>query len=357
MVERPGPSVFSIAAHRGFADALVAGMVPRYETATSGLAKLTLILPSSRARQVVSEAFIRHYGASGRPGLIMPRMAVIGDLDLDESLGLLFDPLAAVNIPAAVDPVRRMFALAEILRTVMAKDAPDGPGLFRLARDMARTMDRLLIEDIAPEELVGERVLNLLGDLSIHWQRALRTFIAVQDAWLNRLREWNMVDAAQRRNHLFIHASKHWREQPPETPVVAAGVTGAAPALARLLRTVADLPGGAVVLPDFDLTMPQEAWDELGLAGRRDKPDDAPFGKKDGRYPSAISSQTAAEPDGRCPRRGARLASQGQGGRTATAQSRYRVPFSAARRQPRLGGSAFQETRPCRRADHADGRP
>jgi len=30
MAERAGPNVYSIAAHRGFADALVAGLIPRY---------------------------------------------------------------------------------------------------------------------------------------------------------------------------------------------------------------------------------------------------------------------------------------------------------------------------------------
>ena len=38
MADRPGPKVYSIAAHRGFADALVAGLVPRYADRELGLA-------------------------------------------------------------------------------------------------------------------------------------------------------------------------------------------------------------------------------------------------------------------------------------------------------------------------------
>ena len=68
------PQVYSIAAHRGFADALVAGLVPRYADAELGLARLTLLLPSGRAVRTVTEAFIRHSGS----GLLMPRMAVVG---------------------------------------------------------------------------------------------------------------------------------------------------------------------------------------------------------------------------------------------------------------------------------------
>ena len=37
MAERLGPNVFSIAAHRGFADALVAGLTPRYDERALGI--------------------------------------------------------------------------------------------------------------------------------------------------------------------------------------------------------------------------------------------------------------------------------------------------------------------------------
>ena len=54
-----------------------------------------------------------------------------------------------------------------------------------------------------------------------------------------------------------------WREQPPSTPVVAAGSTGSIPATAELLAVVAGLPAGAVVLPGLDLTMDAPSWDSL----------------------------------------------------------------------------------------------
>ena len=56
MVERQRPKVYSIAAHRGFADALVAGLVPRYSDPQFGLARLTLLVPSSRARRAIRAA-------------------------------------------------------------------------------------------------------------------------------------------------------------------------------------------------------------------------------------------------------------------------------------------------------------
>ena len=284
MAERPGPKVYSIAAHRGFADALVAGLVPRYREPGFGLARLTLLVPSTRARRTISEAFIRHFGANEEPGLLMPRMAVVGDLDLDEALGPLLDPLGAEDIPRAIDPMRRWLALAQLIaeqERVAGRQVPKGATLLRLARETAATMDRLLAEEIAPDDLLDPRVVDLDKDLAAHWQETLRLFAAVQQRWRFQLEEWGAVDAATRRNLLFRHAERRWKAQPPPTPIVAAGVTSAAPALADLLRVVSELPQGAVILPDLDLAMDDEVWEELGRAGAAPEPGAEPFARGD----------------------------------------------------------------------------
>ncbi len=284
MGEGRGPQVYSIAAHRGFADALVAGLVPRYREDGLGLARLTLLVPSSRAARTISEAFIRWCGENGEAGILMPRMVTIGDLDLDESLGALLDPLGASDIPPAVEPTRRLLEISRLVDEERSElDQPDLPGAarLRLASEIARTMDRLLVEEKTPEDLTGEPVLDMLGDLSEHWKNSLRLFARVQARWRARLDERGEVDAATRRNRLFDRAARRWRTSPPDTPIVAAGVTSASPALARLLRVIAGLPKGAVILPDLDLVLPDEAWEELGRAGSMPEPGGDVFGQKD----------------------------------------------------------------------------
>lgn len=284
MVEAKAPNIYSIAAHRGFADALVAGLVPRYADAEMGLARLTLLVPSSRAARTISEAFIRHAGETGKAGMLMPRMVAIGDLDLDEALGALLDPLGASDIPPAVEPTRRWLELAQLIeeeRQDLGDTPLPGAARLRLARELARTMDRLLVEEKTPDDLLGDPILDMLGNLSDHWKRSLRLFARVQERWRSRLDELGEVDAATRRNLLFNRATAKWKANTPETPIVAAGVTSASPALARMLRTVADLPNGAVILPDLDLKLSDEAWEELGKAGAAPEPGGEIFGSKD----------------------------------------------------------------------------
>ena len=278
VAEGAGLQVYSIAAHRGFADALVAGLVPRYREDDFGLARLTLLLPSRRTVRTVTEAFIRHCGE----GILLPRMAVVGDLDIDETLGPLLDPMGAgTGIPPAADPVRRWLRLAEILKLVEGDDARDGAALLRQAFDVGQTMDRLLVEGIAPNDLLSEHVVGVVGELANHWRDSTVAFLKAQEYWRAELESRGEVDPPARRNMLFDHAARCWKADPPTNPIVAAGVTSASPSLAGLLRVVSQLPRGAVILPDLDLSLDADVWESLGAAGMPKEAGDPPFAPDD----------------------------------------------------------------------------
>ncbi len=268
------PSVYSIAAHRGFADALVAGLIPRYREDRFGLARLTLLLPSRRTVRTVTEAFVR----ACEGGLLLPRMAVVGDLDIDETLGPLLDPIGAgADMPPACDPAFRLLRIARFLQEELGDKSPGEAGLLRQARSMVRSMDRLAVEDV---DLARLAELDF-GELAEHWQDSLHTFARVQARWTFELEARGEVDPPERRNRLLDHAAKSWREQPPAHPVVAAGVTSASPAVARLLRGIADLDEGSVILPDLDLAMSEEVWVALGSAGASAGEGEPPFARGD----------------------------------------------------------------------------
>ena len=273
----PRVSVYTIAAHRGFADALVAGLIPRYSEPDTGLARLTLLLPSRRAERTVTEAFVRALDG----GLLLPRIAVVGDLDLDETLGPLLDPLGAgAQIPPAADPVRRWLRLAELLRASLDGEMA-APSLLRLAFETGQTIDRLAIEGLDLQDLLEDRVAAIVGDLAEHWKTSTRAFAQVLAHWRAELAERGEVDPPERRNRLFAHAAERWRDTPPVHPIVAAGVTSASPALARLLAVVVGLPRGAVILPDLDLALELADWDALGDAGQPENAGDPRFGPDD----------------------------------------------------------------------------
>ncbi|VAW00271.1 FIG041266: ATP-dependent nuclease subunit B [hydrothermal vent metagenome] len=254
------PSIYNIAAHGGFADALAQGLIDRFGKDPFGLARGLIILPNNRARRAVHDAFVR----LSENGLLLPQMAVIGDLELDESIGTALDnEELALDILPAVDQFDRLLILARLIETERARQSEPILSIdaLRLAQEFARTMDQLTIEEIDLRDLVE---MEVEPQLSSHWQISLSFFRVIAEKWHEKLRKMERIDEASRRNILFDQIVLNWKEKPPEHFVVAAGITTSAPAIARFLKAIALLPGAMVVMPDLDLIMPDEEWDLLG---------------------------------------------------------------------------------------------
>jgi len=250
------PNVFSIPPHRGFADALAAGLIALHGKEKTGLARGIALVPNNRAARAITEAFVRRSGG----GLLLPRLVPVGDPELDERLGSALEPLGAAPVPPAIEPIERLFLLAGLIERHMPGTEP--AEALRLAEDLARTLDQLIVEDVPPERL--RAFAAELPDLSLHWQASLERLTVILDQWPRLLAERGRIDLADRRNRLLKALAQRWREAPPTGFVVAAGISTAAPAVAGLLRIVARLPEGRVVLPGLDGDMVQEEWDALG---------------------------------------------------------------------------------------------
>ncbi len=256
----PKPSIYNIAAHGGFADALAQGLIDRFGKDPFGLARGLIILPNNRARRAVHDAFVR----LSENGLLLPQMAVIGDLELDESIGIALDNgELALDILPAIDQFDRLLILARMIETERAKQGNPilSTDALRLAREFARTMDQLTVEEIGLRDLVE---MEVEPQLSSHWQTSLSFFRTIAEKWQVKLRKMERIDEASRRNVLFDQIVLNWKENPPEQFVVAAGITTSAPAIAIFLKAIALLPKAMVVMSDLDLIMPDEEWDLLG---------------------------------------------------------------------------------------------
>lgn len=255
MGEGRGLHLHSIPPHRAFADALAQGLIRRFGGDPMRLARGIVLVPTNRAKRAITDAFVR----ASAGGLLLPRLVAVGDPELDEAAGPFLDPADDADpVPPAVDPLQRRMILARLVQA--GKPEIDAAEAVRLAGDLGRTLDQLLVEQVDPRAMRDVAV----GELSDHWQRSLDLFEVVLGAWPKALERLGRIDLAERRNRLLERVARRWRDDPPDRFICAAGVTTSAPAVARLLRVVAGLPGGMVVFPGLDLTMGAAEWDMLG---------------------------------------------------------------------------------------------
>ncbi len=265
----PRPAVYTIPPHRAFADALAAGLLARFGSDKTALARGLLLVPNNRAARAITDAFVRRSDG----GLLLPRLIPVGDPELDERIGGALEPLGESDaIAPAISPVERLMLLARLVQQHMPGEI-DAAEALRLAQDLARTLDQLLIEQVEPARL--REFAAELPDLSLHWQKSLERLTIILEDWPRLLRERGSIDLTERRNRLLAAVARRWSAKPPPGFVIAAGITTTAPAVAGLLRVVARLPEGMVVLPGLDTEMPEAEWDALGphdpdpVTGRR----------------------------------------------------------------------------------------
>jgi ATP-dependent helicase/nuclease subunit B len=230
-----------------------------------------ILLPTRRAARALAEAFL-HVGG-GRP-MLLPRIIALGALD-EVPLALA----GALDLPPAVPEAERRAVLAKL---VLAAQRVSVEQAWALARELADLMDEAEPEDVDLPTALRRPVPDAYAR---HWE-ITRTFLAIAtEAFPAWLAEQGLMNPTARRIALLRAQAAAWTERPPTEPVWAAGFSSGPPAVAALLKVVARLPSGRVVLPwlapvaDPDETHPQDAPSRL-LAAMDVRPEEVtPWGE------------------------------------------------------------------------------
>jgi ATP-dependent helicase/nuclease subunit B len=252
----PGGRWFTIPAHRPFVDDLAAGLHAALAPGgPEALAEAVVLVPTRRGARALADGFVR---AAGGGAVLLPQIRAIGDLEEGEPP---FEPgNLALELAPAISPLRRRFELA---RLVAAHEAERGVSLDATAAlahgdALGELLDSLHIEECFDPDAVDALVE---GDLARHWERSARFLAVATRAWPRRLEELGLIDPSRRRVELLRLLAAQWEANPPTTPLIAAGSTGAAPSMVAVLGAVARAPQGCVVLPGLDPELADEAWD------------------------------------------------------------------------------------------------
>jgi ATP-dependent helicase/nuclease subunit B len=216
-----------------------------------------ILLPTRRAARSLAEAFLRMSG--GRP-LLLPRITALGALD-----GAPLTLARALDLPPSVEPARRLAALT---RLILAMRGTDGaPRTADRAWTLAAELSALMDEAERAEVDLAERLPDAADPAyAAHWAQTLKFLHIVTRAWPDWLAAQGLMNPSARQVALLDAQATAWEQDPPADRVLVAGTTGGIPAVARLLRVVADLPRGSVVLPGLDTDMADEVWAELNEA-------------------------------------------------------------------------------------------
>ena len=278
--------VFTVPAGRPFlaavATAILNGDLPAANGAAPdalALSDITLLLPTRRATRGMQEAFL---SAAGGRAMTLPQIRPIsaGEEDLTLLAGLASPGTLgsdALDLAPAVSEIERRLVLTMLVQRwseTMRRGDPDAAHLAdraaaagastpaqaaHLASELARLMDMVETENVP---LSGLAAL-VPDEHSEHWQKTLEFLQIITAFWPAYLAEKTLLSPAARRNRAILAEAERLTKAPPAGPVIIAGVTGSVPATVELMRAVAHLPQGAIVLPGLDRHLDEESWDAI----------------------------------------------------------------------------------------------
>lgn len=234
------------------------------------LSSATIYLPTRRAARLLPDIVLDVF--DGRP-VLLPRILPLGDADEDgQALQAETD---TAPLPPAMPMLERHLAMTRLVmawkgalrRDVLQLRTDEPLGLPASAADAAWLAGDLLtlMDEIETEEADWSDLSSLVpDDHARYWQITLDFLKIVQEAWPAYLAEQGKIDPKSRRSLLIRREADRLARQPLHGPVIVAGATGSVPATAALLKTVAALKNGVILLPGFDRHMDAESWQALG---------------------------------------------------------------------------------------------
>ncbi len=253
------------------------------------LSGMTILLPTRRAERALAETCL---AVSGRSAMLLPRIRSIAGPDEDSLLigaaAELGPATAALELLPAVDKTERLLLLTQLVQRwseAHRRPETDPTGALGLgpvpsagartpaqAASMARELASLM--DLVERERCDLKGIKEIvpSDLSEHWQHTLEFLEIITDLWPQLLTDLGWTSPWERQNQLLIAEAEQLRRAPPAGPVIVAGVTGSIPATVDLMRAVAELDQGAIVLPGLDLRLDDESWSEIAH-GHPEHPD------------------------------------------------------------------------------------
>jgi ATP-dependent helicase/nuclease subunit B len=205
------------------------------------LSVMQIILPTRRSVRKLKQLLLDNSPSST---LLLPKIHAINDLA--PPFGSDFQP----EMPATL----RLGLMLKLLKA--QKDIV--PSL-EMAQQLCTFIDQIHIE----EANLSKLGMIIPDQFAHHWQLTLGFLNMLHQKWPQIVKQHGYAEPYIYRRQVWDSTISQWQNEPPSHPIIAAGITGDIPAVGRLLKCIAALPNGQVILPNVDLSLSADEWQTL----------------------------------------------------------------------------------------------
>lgn len=212
-----------------------------------------VLLPTRRAARVLANEFLE---INPNLSIILPRIRTLGDIDPEE---MALAELGNFDMSQTVSPLHRQFRLASLIGKLNENLdwASDKIAALNAADALADLLESAELTAIGEKGPDWSKLDDLIEDseLAQHFEISRQFLKIVTEYWPAHLKELGLIDPATKQRLSIEALARNWQVTPPKTPIFIAGSTGSIPATRILMKTVAGLEKGCVILPGLDKEM------------------------------------------------------------------------------------------------------
>lgn len=258
----PAPRLRAIPASEPFLDLLAEAMIAalKRDDDPFALADALVLLPNRRSARGLIDAFAHRLGGAA----LLPAIRPLGDPHADDDPDIWgADPISAGILPP-IDKMQRRMQLASLIRrrSINENGVDDPTRAIALADKLGKLLDSAATVDHVDWKKLPKLVDEI--DLARHWQSSAAFLDIVATFWPAHLKDEGVSDPAEHGAALRHALAARWNADPPKRPIIIAGSTGSQSTTRELMKIVARLPKGVVVLPGIDVDLDNDSWRLIG---------------------------------------------------------------------------------------------
>lgn len=253
-----GPKVFSIEPYQNFLGNLAHVLANEIFIDDLRISDAIILLPTRRAARQLAQEFLK---ARPQSATILPRIRTLGDIDPEDSN--LAGLESFVDFEKTISPLRRQFMLAKLIGAKnqaqnWSSDLISCMGGAEALGELLDSAELMANADDGPDWSKLDDLVDI--EMADHFKQSKDFLKIITEYWPQILKENGYTDPANKRRRAIETLTKAWAQNPPDSHVIIAGSTGSIPAARKLMKLVANLPKGCVVLPGLDKNMEARAW-------------------------------------------------------------------------------------------------
>lgn len=218
------------------------------ETDSLRLTQYQILLPTQRSCDALKNALLKHLGRA----TLLPRIQSLGNLNAED---IVLHGGSIDLLKGKISDRRRHLLLTHLISTYR-KLTTEQAAL--LATTLLQLLDTFARAGIDLGQVDFDQLVST--DHALHWQITGDFLKVIQQEWPKILATEDTLERYFVENLLLDEQARLWSETPPPHPVIIAGSRGSRPATARLIKQVAALSQGHIILQGL---VPWDCFEDL----------------------------------------------------------------------------------------------